>query len=105
MSNNIDNINNNVINHAQIANTGSADKKNNPGTTNTNAKDSNDTLSITNSAVLLNKLEKTLEATPVVDKDKVAAIKENLNSGNYSINAQAVAKKFTLFESILANAS
>jgi len=61
----------------------------------------NDTINLTDSAKLLQKLEKTLKDTPVVNSDRVAQIKENINSGNYAISAERVATRFSSFEALL----
>jgi len=62
----------------------------------------NDTVNLTDSARLLQKLEQNLKDTPVVDSERVAKIKEDINSGNYAISAERVATRFSNFESLLS---
>jgi negative regulator of flagellin synthesis FlgM len=57
-----------------------------------------DTVSITPSALLMSKLEELVQSTPVVDRERVAAIKESLASGTYEIDDQRVADKMLRFE-------
>lgn len=60
-----------------------------------------DTINLTDSAQLLQKLEKSLKDTPVVDSEKVARIKQDINSGNYAISAERVANRFSSLEALL----
>ena len=57
-----------------------------------------DTVSITQSGLLMRKLEELVQSTPVVDRERVAAIKESLASGTYEIDDQRVADKMLRFE-------
>jgi negative regulator of flagellin synthesis FlgM len=57
-----------------------------------------DTVSITQSGLLMSKLEELVQGTPVVDHDRVAAIKDSLASGTYEIDDQRVADKMLRFE-------
>jgi negative regulator of flagellin synthesis FlgM len=50
-----------------------------------------DTVNLTRSGVLLQKLEETLANVPVVDAERVNAIREAITSGSYQIDAGAVA--------------
>jgi negative regulator of flagellin synthesis FlgM len=61
-------------------------------------KASGDTVNLTRSAVLLSKLEELVHSLPVVDADRVRAIKEELASGSYAIDEQAVADKMIRFD-------
>jgi negative regulator of flagellin synthesis FlgM len=50
-----------------------------------------DTVNITRSGVLLQKLEETLASVPVVDAERVSAIRDAIKSGSYQIDAAAIA--------------
>jgi negative regulator of flagellin synthesis FlgM len=54
---------------------------------------SGDTVNLTRSGVLLSKLEELVHGLPVVDADRVRAVKEAVSSGTYEIDDQAVADK------------
>ena len=43
--------------------------------------------------------------TPVVDSERVAHVRENINSGNHIISAERIAEKFSRYESLLEAAS
>ncbi len=58
----------------------------------------NDTVRITQSGLLMSKLEELVQSTPIVDRDRVAAIKDALASGTYEIDDQRVADKVLRFE-------
>jgi negative regulator of flagellin synthesis FlgM len=64
-----------------------------------------DTIVLTESARQIQQLEKQLGSIPVVDAEKVAEVRENLNSGNYLISSERIAEKFTRYESLLQQAS
>jgi negative regulator of flagellin synthesis FlgM len=57
-----------------------------------------DKVSITQSGLLMSKLEEIVQSTPVVDRDRVAAIKDALASGSYEIDDQRVADRLLGFE-------
>jgi negative regulator of flagellin synthesis FlgM len=57
-----------------------------------------DTVKITPSGLLMSKLEELVQSTPIVDRDRVAAIKDALASGTYEIDDQRVADKVLRFE-------
>lgn len=59
---------------------------------------SGDTVTLTNSARSLQKIEETVAKTPVVNAAKVAAVKQAINSGNYHIDAGRIADKLLQFE-------
>jgi len=101
----------NDINNAHITNASknkqAADTDNNSAPTSAN-KDSNsatDTITFTDSAKLIQRLESQLEALPVVDSERVAHVRENINSGNHVISAERIAEKFSRYESLLEAAS
>lgn len=101
----------NDINNAQIANTSTnklataTDKNTNPGATKNNTGNTTDTITFTDSAKLIQRLESKIEALPVVDSEKVARIRENINSGNHIVSAERIAEKFSRYESLLEAAS
>jgi negative regulator of flagellin synthesis FlgM len=57
-----------------------------------------DTVSITQSGLLMSKLEEIVQRTPVVDQDRVAAIKEAIASGKYELDDQRVADRILRLE-------
>jgi negative regulator of flagellin synthesis FlgM len=58
-----------------------------------------DQVTLTNSARSLQKIEEAVAKTPVVNADKVAAVKQAISSGTYSIDAGRVADKMLKYES------
>jgi len=50
-----------------------------------------DSVNLTRSGLLMSKLEEIVHGSPVVDAERVRAIKEALSSGAYGVNDQAVA--------------
>lgn len=57
-----------------------------------------DTVSITQSGLLMSKLEEIVHGTPVVDSERVAALKDAIASGTYEIDDQRVADRLLRFE-------
>lgn len=57
-----------------------------------------DTVRITESGLLMAKLEEIVQRTPVVDDARVSAIKDALSSGTYEIDDQRVADRLLAFE-------
>ncbi len=51
----------------------------------------NDTVNLTSSAKLLERLDKTLESLPAVNAERVAEIRTAIESGDYEIDPDAVA--------------
>ena len=62
---------------------------------------SSDTVELTSSAKLLERLDKTLAALPVVDSNRVAAVKEAIENGDYEIDADAIADAMIRLEQSL----
>ena len=60
-----------------------------------------DTVTLTDSARSLQKIEEAVAKAPVVDASKVAAVKQAVDSGTYQINADRVADKLLQFERAL----
>ncbi len=50
-----------------------------------------DTVNLTSSAKLLERLDKTLESLPAVNAERVAEIKSAIENGDYEIDADAIA--------------
>ena len=59
---------------------------------------SGDHVTLTDSARSLQKIEEAVAKTPVVNKEKVAAVKQAVSSGKYQIDANRVAGKLLKFE-------
>jgi flagellar biosynthesis anti-sigma factor FlgM len=98
----------NDINKPQVNSSGQTspiNKDNNRTASGNAATPPGDTIVLTESARQIQQLEKQLGSIPVVDADKVAEVKENLNSGNYTISSDRVAEKFTRYEFFLQQAS
>jgi negative regulator of flagellin synthesis FlgM len=65
---------------------GGASETSQPSTSSTG-----ETVSITRSALLLRKLEEVVHGAPVVDAERVRALKEAVASGTYQVDDQSVA--------------
>ena len=63
---------------------------------------SGDTVSLTSSAQLLQKLEEILAAAPASDAKRIAALKEAIDSGTYEIDAAAIADRLIRMEQDLS---
>lgn len=62
------------------------------------ATSSSDTVNITRSGLLMSKLEEVVQSTPVVDAERVTAIKDAIAAGTYEVDDQRVADKMLKFE-------
>ena len=67
------------------------------------AASTSDTVNLTSSAQLLERLEKSLASLPDVDVDRVAEVKLALESGDYQIDADAIADAMIRFERSLGD--
>jgi negative regulator of flagellin synthesis FlgM len=65
------------------------------------AKAASDTATITGPARTLQKLSDVIASTPVVNAEKVSAIKEAVQSGTYRVNVDSVANKLLQSDSEL----
>ncbi len=63
-----------------------------------------DTVSLSDNAVQLGKLENTVATAPVVDTQRVEQIKQAIAEGSYSADPVKIADKLMQFESILKSA-
>lgn len=57
-----------------------------------------DTVTLTQSGLLLSKLEELVQRSPVVDQQRVVEIKDALAAGTYEIDDQRVADRLLKFE-------
>ncbi len=62
------------------------------------ASQTSDTVTLTNSARSLQKIEETVAKAPVVNAAKVAAVRQAINAGTYQIDAGRIADKLLQFE-------
>jgi negative regulator of flagellin synthesis FlgM len=69
-----------------------------PSAAGASATQAGDTVTLTNSARSLQKIEEAVAKAPVVNAAKVAAVKHAVNSGTYQVNAGQVADKLLQFE-------
>jgi negative regulator of flagellin synthesis FlgM len=75
-----------------------ADKSQGEGSAAAAAAPSKDHVTLTDSARSLQKIEEAVAKTPVVNADKVAAVKQAISSGTYKIDAGRVAGKMLQYE-------
>lgn len=61
-----------------------------------------DTVSLTSSAQLLQKLEEILAAAPASDTKRIAALKEAIDSGTYEVDAAKIAERLIRMEQDLS---
>jgi len=61
-----------------------------------------DAVTLTATAEKLKTLEEKLAAVPEVDSERVAKIREALNSGQYKVDSESTAEKFLEFEKSLS---
>jgi negative regulator of flagellin synthesis FlgM len=71
----------------------------------TNKTGSTDTINVDNTTSDIKSAIAAGASTPVVNEDRVAAIKAAINSGTYQINPDSIAKKMLQFEDKLPNSS
>jgi negative regulator of flagellin synthesis FlgM len=77
-----------------------ADKSQNEGSGATaSTAHTGDQLTLTDSARSLQKIEEAVAKAPVVDKQKVAAVKQSISAGTYQIDSGRIAGKLLQFES------
>jgi negative regulator of flagellin synthesis FlgM len=73
----------------------------NPANSTTVAAPSADQITLTGSARTLQKLSEAVDKAPIVDTDKVAAVKQSIQNGTYTIDADSIANKLLNVESDL----
>lgn len=62
-----------------------------------------DTVSISDNAVQLGKVDNTSIVTPVVDTKRVEEVKQAISDGTFKVDAEKVADKLMKFEAILTS--
>ncbi len=72
-----------------------------PVTTDTGKSSTSDTVSLSDNAVQIGKINSTVESAPVVDAKRVEEVKAAINNGTYEVDAAKVADKLMQFENIL----
>ena len=75
------------------------DKSQGEGSAAPAAAPAKDHVTLTDSARSLQKIEEAVAKTPVVNADKVAAVRQAISSGTYKIDAHRVAGKILKYES------
>jgi len=75
-----------------------ADKPQGEGSGAASTSQTGDHVTLTTSARAIQKLEEAVAKSPVVNPEKVAAVKQAVNSGTYKIDAHRVADKLLKFE-------
>ena len=75
-----------------------ADKSQGEGTAAAATPPTGDHVTLTDSARSLQKIEQAVAKTPVVNADKVAAVKQSVSAGTYKIDASRVAGKLLNYE-------
>jgi negative regulator of flagellin synthesis FlgM len=77
-----------------------ADKSQSEGSgTTASTAQTGDQLTLTDSARSLQKIEEAVAKAPVVNAQKVAAVKQSISAGTYQINSGRIAGKLLQFES------
>ena len=64
----------------------------------TTGSSSGDTVNVSRSGLLMSRLQEVVHSTPVVDPQRVAALKNAVSSGSYEIDNQKTADKLLRFE-------
>ena len=75
------------------------DKSQGEGSAAASTAQTGDHVTLTDSARSLQKIEEAVAKTPVVNADKVAAVKQSISSGTYTIDAGRIADKMLKYES------
>ena len=76
-----------------------ADKSQAEGSASAASAQTGDHVTLTDSARSLQRIEEAVAKTPVVNADKVAAVKQAISSGTYKIDAGRIAGKMLKYES------
>ncbi|HEY2144784.1 MAG TPA: flagellar biosynthesis anti-sigma factor FlgM [Steroidobacteraceae bacterium] len=75
-----------------------ADKPQGEGSATASTSQTADQVTLTTSARTIQKLEEAVRRTPVVNPEKVAAVRQSIGSGTYQVDANRVAGKLIQFE-------
>ncbi len=62
---------------------------------------SNEHVTLTDLSTRLSQLSESLDSVPEVDQTKVAALREQIQNGTYTVDAREVANRMTSLESLL----
>ena len=68
------------------------------GSTEAEARPSGDTVSLTSSAQLLQRLDEILASSPATDAKRIEALKQAIDSGSYAIDARTIADRLIRLE-------
>lgn len=71
----------------------------------TGGSETGDTVSLTDTAARLQKLENSLASLPVADSSRVEAVRQAINEGSLEMDSKATAEKMLGLETALNNAS
>ena len=63
-----------------------------------------DTVSLSDNAVQLGKIDNTVSSPPVMDTQRIEALKQAISNGSYEVDPVKVADKLMKFESMLTQA-
>lgn len=72
-----------------------------PANTGSGKSSTADTVSISDNAASLGKMDNVSDAKPVVDMQRVEQIKQAIDNGSYEVDPKKIADKMMQFESIL----
>jgi negative regulator of flagellin synthesis FlgM len=92
----IDNVNSNRITQMQTENTTGVDKSQKSDRENAESISGKDQASFSDDARILAKSRTALEDTPDVRSERVEQLRQEINSGEYQIPIQELAKKFLI---------
>ena len=92
-----------VSDNQQANKVGHEVNRNNTAQAGHTAPSSSDTVSITNTASQLQALEKQLASLPVVDVQRVDAIKREISNGTFEIDPPRIADKMIQMESLIGD--
>ena len=62
-----------------------------------------DTVNLTGTAAQLRSLEHSLAQQPVVDNQRVSSVRNDINAGTFSVNAERVAEKMIQMETMISS--
>ena len=74
-----------------------------PAKTETGKSSTVDTVSLSDNAVQLGKVDDTAIAAPVVDTQRVEQVKQAISDGSFKVDAEKIADKLMQFESIMTS--
>lgn len=101
MSNSIDSNVDGAVHRLADRRTDTPGNRPGDGTSSREASSSSDLLNLTGQAQTLKALEQDLAKSPEFDANRVAQLKEALSSGQYQVDARAIADKLLAMESKL----